>query len=98
MIFAKTCLIGRELKAHKIVLAAQSEELKRRLYGQKPTRTLALRGDITVWQVLVKFCYNIRDPLPDRSTTFFTSIFKEAESYKISELQVLSAFRIKPEF
>jgi len=85
------------LKAHKIVLAAQSEELKRRLYGQKPTRTLALRGDITVWQVLVKFCYNIRDPLPDRSTTFFTSIFKEAESYKISELQVLSAFRIKPE-
>ena len=86
------------MKAHKIVLAAQSEELKRRLYGQKPTQTLSLRGDIKVWQVVVNFCYNIRNPLPDRSTTFFTSLFKEAESYKISELQVLSAFRIKTEF
>merc|ERR1719447_851983 len=75
-----------ELRAHKIVLASHSEVLEQKIY-QNPTPTLTLRGDTEIWRVLLKFCYNIRDPLPDISINFFISLYKEAESYEMSEMQ-----------
>ena len=66
------------------MLASHSEVLQQKLY-QNPT--LTLRGDTEIWTVLLKFCYNIRDPLPDISISWFISLYKEAERYKMSEMQ-----------
>ena len=80
----------QELKAHKFVLALHSDVLEKKLLSSvNPTTPLSLHcEDIEAMKVVIKFCYNIIDPLYNKSLRFLIAVYKEAYNLNISELQV----------
>ena len=87
----------RDLKVHKFVLGLHSEVLYRKALESKSSIKIESE-DLEAFEVLIKFCYNIRDPLPHKSVQFLIAVFKDAETFHIPELQVrvlLSCFIIQ---
>ena len=78
------------LKAHKFVLALHSDVLEKKLRSSvNPTTPLSLHcEDIEAMKVVIKFCYNIIDPLSNKSLRFLIAVYKEAYELNIAELQV----------
>ena len=83
-----------ELKAHQFVLALHSDVLEEKIRSSaksKSTTPIRLQfqcEDIEVLKVLIKFCYNIIDPMFDKTLRFLIAIYREAEKFNIVELQV----------
>jgi len=76
----------RELKVHKFVLGLNSEVLYRGV--QESSKPLKIDAeDVEAFEVLIKFCYNIRDPLSDKPIQFLIAVYKDAERFDIAELQ-----------
>ena len=82
----------QELKAHRFVLALHSDVLEEKLRSSvNPTATIALScEDIEAIKVVIKFCYNIMDPMYNKSLDFLIAVYKEALKLNIAKLQVRS--------
>ena len=80
----------QELKAHKFVLALHSDVLEEKLRSSvNPKTPIFIRcEDIKAVEVVIKFCYNIIDPLYNKSLRFLIAVYKEAYNLNIAELQV----------
>merc|ERR1719436_617379 len=84
-----------ELKAHQFVLALHSDVLEEKIRSSvksKSTTPIRLQfqcEDIEVLKVLIKFCYNIIDPMFDKTLRFLIAVYREAEKFNIVELQEL---------
>ena len=82
------------LKAHQFVLALHSDVLEEKFRSSvksKSTTSIRLQcEDIEVLKVLIKFCYNIIVPMYDKTLRFLIAVYKEAEKFNITELQVWS--------
>ena len=80
----------QELKAHKFVLALHSDVLEKKLRNSlNPTTPISLHcEDIEAMRVVIKFCYNIIDPLYNKPLRFLIAVYKEAYKLNIAELQV----------
>lgn len=76
----------RQFKVHKFVLGLHSEELFRSVWESKKPLKIDSE-DVEAFEVLLKFCYNIKDPLNDKSSHFLIAVYKEAERFDITELQ-----------
>ena len=77
----------RELRVHKFVLGLHSEILYRNAMESKSSIKIESE-DLKAFEVLIKFCYNIREPLSDKSVRFLIAVFKDAETFQIPELKV----------
>ena len=84
------------LKAHQFVLALHSDVLEEKIRSSvksKSTTPIRLQfqcEDIEVLKVLIKFCYNIIDPMFDKTLRFLIAVYREAEKFNIAELLVWS--------
>ena len=94
-----------ELKVHRFVLALQSEVLEEKIRSSiNASLPVSLHSeDIEALKVIIKFCYNIIDPMENKSLHFLITVYKEAENFHFAELQVcfLSFFFteiLKPSF
>ena len=80
----------QEFKAHKFVLSLHSDVLEEKIRSSvNPTISL-YSEDIEVIQVVIKFCYNIIDPMYDKSLRFLIAVYKVADKLGIADLQVWS--------
>ena len=78
----------QELRAHRFVLALHSDVLEKEIRSSvNPTISLHCE-DIEAVEVVIKFCYNIIDPMYNKHLRFLAAVFKEAGKLNIPELQV----------
>ena len=79
----------QELKAHKFVLSLHSDVLEEKIRSSVSSSISLHCEDIEAFKVVIKFCYNIMDPM-NKSLRFLVAVFKEAHKLNIVELQVRS--------
>ena len=78
----------QELKAHKFVLSLHSDVLEEKIRSSVNNTISLYSEDIEVVQVVLKFCYNITDPMYGKSLRFLIAVYKVADQLNIADLQV----------
>ena len=78
----------KEFKAHKFVLSLHSDVLELKIRSSVNTSVSLHCEDIEAVEVVIKFCYNIIDPMYNKPLRFLVAVFKEADKLNIAELQV----------